>query len=324
LAYGTYFKASSCWWINNLDEAIKSFSYVINQKHYSNYLMAVDSYIAKALAQQQLNKTRAANATIKEAIYFAEETNIPLNIAIANSGKARLSLMQGKLHLAEKWLKAEKVETLEASMLWWVEIPAITRCRVLIASNKNNALKEAIKQLKKYVDFSKSIFNNLRVVELLVLQAVAFVKLKNKSEATKLLNEAVKTVPNDEWIKPFVEAGSEIAPLLIVLKEKKIRVQLIETFLLEIAHSKTKSTNNSEAKKNIQKKFLKENLTLLTQKELDVLLLISKGLSNREISVEMFNSVETIKKHIYNIFQKLQVSNRLMLVTKSKNLGIID
>jgi len=38
----------------------------------------------------------------------------------------------------------------------------------------------------------------------------------------------------------------------------------------------------------------------------------------------LFNSEETIKKHIYHMFQKMYVKNRLSLVTKAKEMGIIE
>lgn len=68
----------------------------------------------------------------------------------------------------------------------------------------------------------------------------------------------------------------------------------------------------------------KENLLQLTKKELEVLVCIAGGLTNQEIAEKLFNSEKTIKAHIYNMFQKLNVKNRLSLVKKTKDLGLID
>ena len=66
-----------------------------------------------------------------------------------------------------------------------------------------------------------------------------------------------------------------------------------------------------------------EKLTALTKSELKVLHCVALGLRNQEIAEKLFNSEETIKKHIYHMFQKLQVKNRMNLVTKAKEEGIL-
>ncbi len=49
----------------------------------------------------------------------------------------------------------------------------------------------------------------------------------------------------------------------------------------------------------------------LTSRELDVLTLVAKGLSNKQIANELFISEETVKVHIRNLLRKLNVHSRL-------------
>jgi DNA-binding CsgD family transcriptional regulator len=51
----------------------------------------------------------------------------------------------------------------------------------------------------------------------------------------------------------------------------------------------------------------------ISQREGEVIRLILKGHSNREIEEELFISLETVKKHIYNIYKKTGVKNRVQL-----------
>jgi two-component system nitrate/nitrite response regulator NarL len=51
----------------------------------------------------------------------------------------------------------------------------------------------------------------------------------------------------------------------------------------------------------------------LTRRELDVVGLIVKGLSNRDIAKQFELSEETVKRHLSNIFDKLNISTRLEL-----------
>lgn len=61
----------------------------------------------------------------------------------------------------------------------------------------------------------------------------------------------------------------------------------------------------------------------LSKRELEVLELMAKGLSNQEIAEALFVSLNTIKTHSSNIFAKLDVKRRTQAVEKAKQLKII-
>jgi len=54
----------------------------------------------------------------------------------------------------------------------------------------------------------------------------------------------------------------------------------------------------------------------ITQREKEVIALVSKGKSNQEIAAELFISDKTVKRHIQNIYEKIGVKNRLELLKK--------
>jgi LuxR family maltose regulon positive regulatory protein len=61
----------------------------------------------------------------------------------------------------------------------------------------------------------------------------------------------------------------------------------------------------------------------LTHRELDVLVLLSRRLSNKEIADKLFIAPTTVKGHLQNIYQKLDVSKRREAIEKAKKIGII-
>ncbi len=61
----------------------------------------------------------------------------------------------------------------------------------------------------------------------------------------------------------------------------------------------------------------------LTPRELDVLRLVAKGRTNKELAAAMFVSEETIKTHMKSLFQKLGVHDRAQAVSVSLKRGII-
>ena len=73
------------------------------------------------------------------------------------------------------------------------------------------------------------------------------------------------------------------------------------------------SIDDVSASKRIDQNDLKKNYHL-TEREIDIVTHIFKGLKNAEIAQRLFVSEITIKKHIQNIFQKVGVTNRTMLI----------
>ena len=59
-----------------------------------------------------------------------------------------------------------------------------------------------------------------------------------------------------------------------------------------------------------------ENLDMLSNREKEILELLSRGLMYKEIASQLFLSPETVRKHVYHIYEKLHVNNRVAAVNK--------
>lgn len=57
-------------------------------------------------------------------------------------------------------------------------------------------------------------------------------------------------------------------------------------------------------------------LDQLTNREREILEQLSKGLMYKEIALQLFLSPETVRKHVYHIYEKLHVNNRVEAVNK--------
>lgn len=61
----------------------------------------------------------------------------------------------------------------------------------------------------------------------------------------------------------------------------------------------------------------------LSKRELEILSLLAGGHSNQEIAEKLFISLSTVKTHIQNIYQKLDVKRRTQAIEKARTLNII-
>jgi DNA-binding NarL/FixJ family response regulator len=59
-----------------------------------------------------------------------------------------------------------------------------------------------------------------------------------------------------------------------------------------------------------------EDLDMLTAREKEILEFLSRGLMYKEIASQLFLSPETVRKHVYHIYEKLHVNNRVAAVNK--------
>ena len=69
-----------------------------------------------------------------------------------------------------------------------------------------------------------------------------------------------------------------------------------------------------------QKPAINDVNSLLSQREKEVLELVAQGLLYKEIAIRLSISVETVKKHLKNIYQKLHVQNKVEALNKFRPL----
>ncbi len=66
-----------------------------------------------------------------------------------------------------------------------------------------------------------------------------------------------------------------------------------------------------------------EELEALTERELDVMRLVARGMSNDEVAAELFLSPATVKTHVTRILSKLELRDRVQLVVTAYEVGLV-
>lgn len=67
---------------------------------------------------------------------------------------------------------------------------------------------------------------------------------------------------------------------------------------------------------------MKNYVESLSNREQEVLQWLTSGASNREIGQRLYITESTVKRHVYNIFGKLNVRNRTQAALQARRLGI--
>jgi len=160
-------------------------------------------------------------------------------------------------------------------------------------------------------------------IEMPVLNGIETTEIiKNKYPHIKIIMLTV--FDNDEHIFNAIKAGAD-GYLLKEINAKDLHDGILETLNggaamnPSIAMKTLKLLRNPIEINNIEEK---EGITL-TPREIDVLEQLSKGLSYNLIADNLILSVGTVRKHIENIYKKLQVHNKLEAVQKAKKNNLI-
>ncbi|WP_431159135.1 response regulator transcription factor [Winogradskyella poriferorum] len=152
---------------------------------------------------------------------------------------------------------------------------------------------------------------------------VATEKVKQKYPQIKIIMLTV--FDNDEHIFNAIKAGAD-GYLLKEINAKELHNGIVETLNGGAAMNpsialKTLKLLRDPSKIENAKTPLEE--IKLTSREVDVLEQLSKGLSYNAIADNLILSTGTIRKHIENIYRKLQVHNKLEAVQKARKNNLI-
>ncbi len=305
--------------IGDFKSAIDLLEQVRNKRFLFHARAAIDAMIALAIAYQMDGQMRHANKTVR----YLEEFNQSLGSYFSdfvNSCKARLGILQENTDNLKYWPKPSSCNPVRTS-LFWFEITCATRCRLLIADGSNKNLKEAETLLAKLEEKNVKLQNSLHLIDILALQAILYYKQNKFEKAFKTLENSLALAESSEFVMPFLELGSDMTNLINTLPKKIKRKTNIENILncIEVV----KKSIKHDLKDGKAEMEITDNVKSFTPRELAVLKYVSKGMRNKEIADLLFVSDDTVKKHLYNMFQKLSVQNRLSLVSKAGELGLI-
>jgi LuxR family maltose regulon positive regulatory protein len=332
-AWTSYLQGYIHYFWNDLDTAAHHFAKAVSDRYILHTAGALDSLVGLALTFQAQRHQDSADATVALLLEFAQEKNNPAFITVARSCQARLSLMQGDLASAVRWLEMADLATDSGIMFFWLEVPRITQCRMLIAQGSEASLQEAGEKLAVYGKTNKAQNNTRQLIDILLLQSLVYQKQSQSDQALATLTRAITLAEPGGFIRPFLDLGPEMAGLLVRLCQRGVAPEYI-TRILAAFQDETKDEEPAlSTPKGRTTKALDPSLVLgpssllvepLTPRELDVLALLAQGLTNKEIAQRLVISPGTVRQHAHNLYQKLQVNNRLQAVAKASDLGILS
>ena len=162
------------------------------------------------------------------------------------------------------------------------------------------------------MDIEMPVMNGIKATEI----------IKTKYPQIKIV--MITVFDNDDNVFNAIKAGAD-GYLLKETKAEKIYEAITETLAGGAAMSPSIAMKTLKLLKNpIPFETANETeLVELSTREIEVLEHLSKGLKNKDIADNLFLSTSTVKKHIENIYRKLQAHNRIEMLQKAKQNKLI-
>lgn len=112
--------------------------------------------------------------------------------------------------------------------------------------------------------------------------------------------------------------SSEVCFICLVNVESKLlhQYRLLVNVILPYLNTTLNYINHSN-------QIADSSSSILSKRETEILYLIKKGVVNKRIASELNISINTVKAHIYNIFKKLSVTNRMQALIRAEKEGFL-
>ncbi len=276
------------------------------------------------LAEQSLQRVSSKELALEKA-YLYNVMEVQVLKGEKQSAKGTIEKLQTfSIYKNEQYLASvlkyavelseDYTEQIEKFILMYHEKMARKKLRIedkllyaKIIFRKGN-VQEAIQLVDEVAEFTRKNKMKLMLIEAILLKIYILKKEKNDMrELLNLMREAIYYSYENHIISPYILMMEQIKPLLIQLKKERIE-----------------SINKEE------KKFIyillggnEQRDSVLSQRELEVLKVLSTGAKNKEIAERLCISISTVKTHIINIYAKLEVSNRVEAINKATEDGLI-
>ncbi len=292
-------------------------------------------YLALARLKGAQNEFEAAFELIRAAEAFKEGNNLPSWQVRLTDCRIRLWLNQGDVGTAARWLSRAQLvpddHTFDDSAGYPVDLrrlASLTQARLGIAqalaggADQAGQIDEALSTL---IDMQQTLQNRGktgRLLEVLLLQALAYRALDNFSRSAAILRAALALAEPAGYVRLFLDFGPALAQLLrrAISREAVASHGAYVDRLLIAFEAETASGRAASQPPSFTPQPLVEPLS---ERELEILSLIAAGMSNQQIADELIISVGTVKWHLNNIYGKLGVRRRTQAVAHARALKLL-
>ncbi len=269
-----------------------------------------------ARVHQAVGDPDAAREAMANALQRAPVSEVADLLNPVPAQMAQLSITQGDLAAADRWSRARALP-LDAPPTHQREPAELAQARLMLAKGDPVSALERLDPLRS---LAAGQDRHGAVLEIDALRALALAAMGDTAAALDALQRATDLAAPSGYVRVFADEGEPMADLLRLFRERPddrdpIAGARIDR-LIEACESAPGSASGAASPNDAL-------VVPLTERELEVLAQLIDGKPNKEICAELFISLNTVKKHITHIFDKLGVRNRTEATARARQLRLL-
>jgi LuxR family maltose regulon positive regulatory protein len=262
-------------------------------------------YHARARILQAQGDIDGALAALDEADTVADKMGVAQVKDWINALRAQAWLVRGETKAALDWA-SHFVGPMQEAVFPSVQIAL---AKVWLSQREPD---KALPLLDHALQSTQAVGRLGNAIHILVAQAIVYHSQGQPEQAFAKLEHAIELAEPEGYVRVFVGEGVPMARLLRRMLTRSSASGYIRKLLEALGEPA-----------NIEMPIANHLIVPLSQRELEVLRLIVEGATNKEIANELVLTVNTVKRHISNIFGKLHVSNRVQAIMQARELNLL-
>lgn len=182
-------------------------------------------------------------------------------------------------------------------------------------SNDEKTLIQVLDILDEMLTRAQQQNRKRSMIDIMLRKSIVLNLKKDNYSAVLTVKNAMDLATPERYVFPFMDNFEELSELYHDLIIKKEIPNFLEYHVLNRLNVNQKNTVSAPKSKQVN---------LLSQREMEVLSLMSQGYSNQEIGDKLFLALSTVKGYNRSIFDKLDVKRRTEAIAKARDYQIIE
>lgn len=233
--------------------------------------------------------------------------------------KARCLLAMSQLEKAEYIINQLGSETINAVPLNFEDIN-LTKARIFM----EKGLEElALEMLNRLIEQTRSMHHVYHLIQALNIKAICLYQLQDIDAASSAIKESLQLASQDGFISIYANETKAILRVLALGADPSLPDNYLQKLTHTLGLQPEQSNNKIDLPGAAALESNKQLLEPLSQREIEVLGLIDKGLANKEIAQKLSLAPATVKAHIRNLYGKIQAKSRTEALSKARAIGLL-
>jgi LuxR family maltose regulon positive regulatory protein len=323
---------------NQMNEAYESLRKGITlSKTWLPMLYELDAHLHLAHLLQCQGDFKAANEEFQIARMIADKSESNLDDTMIELQEIHYSIQRGDLDLALAW--AQKNHLLEQNISDYTSsLPYSIAASVYLLLSRlllHLGIREkdpdyftrSISLIKELLSHFEEMEYGLSIIEAWLLLALLYQETGEMDLMIPAIQKALALAEPEKIRQIFLDEGLASSRLLTHFlayqKKNKLTASLpTRDFVTDLLFRLTGNKVSEDTDRNDDQISTAASYELLTPREIDVLKLAASGRSNQEIALELHLSINTVKRHLNNIFMKLGASTRTQAIALAHQQGL--